>query len=179
MTILEKIKIWCKLTPRRRVRIYSLLNHLADSLHKAGLSQQAEQIRNALCGGTAGEVLDVSASILRQIHRSEKLPHRLKREIRMIEFAIWGLRHGLFSIALLKDCVTGPAAFCFTHTDAGLPLDYDKIIAAGGSRYGDFELMKCGNCGAFALCQKSHRNNALKSRNRLCRSTSSFDYPQR
>ena len=151
MTILEKIKIWCKLKPRRQVRIYSLLNHLADSLQKAGLSQRAEQIRNALYGSTSGEILDASAFALRQIRHSEKLPHQLKREIRMIEFAIWGLRHGLFSIALQKDRVTGPAAFCSTHTDAGLPLDYDKIIAAGGFRYGDFELMKCGNCGAFAL----------------------------
>lgn len=103
MTIFEKIKIWCRVRARRQVRIYALLNRLADSLRKTGLPQEAEQIRNALCGGTVGEMLDASASILYQIHRSEKLPHRLKREIRIIEFAIWGLRHGLFSIALPKD----------------------------------------------------------------------------
>lgn len=71
MTIFEKIKIWCRFRPRREVRIYALLNRLADSLRKTGLPQEAEQIRNALCGGTVGEMLDASALILHQIRRSE------------------------------------------------------------------------------------------------------------
>lgn len=131
MTIFEKIKIWCKLTPRRQLRIYSMLERLADSLRKTGLPQEAEQIRNALCGGTVGEMLDASASILYQIRRSEKLPHRLKCEIRMIGFAIWGLRHGLFLLRCRKIVEEGPAAELVGNPRSERPRAFLSNIGKG------------------------------------------------
>ena len=105
MTILEKIKIWCKLKPRRQVRIYSMLERLAKALKNTGLSKAAEQLDDILSWGTfPDDILESASSVLHQIHRSKKLPPALGREIRITLSAMQGIRWNLFCISLV-DCI--------------------------------------------------------------------------
>lgn len=93
MTIFEKIKIWCKLNPRREVRIYALLGRLAKALKNTGLSKAAEQLDDILSWEfLPDDILGSASSVLRQIRHSGKLPPALGWRIRMALSAMQAIR---------------------------------------------------------------------------------------
>lgn len=104
MTIFEKIKIWCKLTPRREVRIYALLGRLAKALKNTGLLKAAEQLDDILSWEfLPDDILGSASSVLRQIRHSGKLPPALGWRIRMALSAMQAIRWNLFRVSSV-DC---------------------------------------------------------------------------